>query len=113
MGPIQEIIENTLQLINTLQDEIDRDEKIVKVDDLLEKRESLLNQLEPPYSQEEMVAGQQIINLSNQLTDLLLKEKLTIQKDIKSLNQKKETSSKYINSYESISIDGIFYDKRN
>ncbi|WNS75076.1 flagellar protein FliT [Bacillus sp. DTU_2020_1000418_1_SI_GHA_SEK_038] len=113
MGPVHKIIEVTLQLINTLQDEVDRDEKIMKVDHLLEKREGLLKQLESPYSQEEMAAGKQVIELSKQLKELLLKEKLSIQHDIKTFNQKKETSSKYIHSYESISTDGIFYDKRN
>jgi flagellar protein FliT len=42
----------------------------------------------------------------------MTREKLFIQKDIKDLSVKKESTGKYANPYQSMATDGMFYDKR-
>jgi hypothetical protein len=46
----------------------------------------------------------------NQLIDLSVP---SIHRDIQEINKKKKSSNKYTNPYESLSVDGVFYDKRN
>lgn len=111
MGPIKEIFDTTIELINSLQEK-DRDQKVGKVQELLDNRERLLPTLKPPYSDEEMLLGQKLIELNKQLSVLLANEKADIQKDLIELKNKKTSNVKYENPYDSYTTDGVFYDKR-
>jgi flagellar protein FliT len=51
--------------------------------------------------------------LNQQVDRLLMLQKQEIQRDIQEINKKKQSSNKYTNPYENLSIDGMFYDKRN
>ncbi|WP_442600416.1 flagellar protein FliT [Neobacillus sp. D3-1R] len=109
---VKQAYDCTLELLQKLQSNIDRDEKIVQVEAALETREQLLQQLSAPYTDEEKQLGQQLIQLNQRLSQLLSREKMLIQKDIKDLTIKKESNTKYVNPYQSLSTDGMFYDKR-
>ena len=56
--------------------------------------------------------GKKLVKLNQQVERLLQKQKQEIQQDIKQLHLQKESNQKYTNPYESLSIDGVFYDKR-
>lgn len=96
-----------------LQKDLDRDLKIALVEKLLQKREHDLKDLSAPYSEEAKKLGQKLIELNQLLDRLLVGEKNQIQKDIKELNTKKKSTNKYVNPYQSLAVDGMFYDKRN
>jgi flagellar protein FliT len=102
----------TTQLIQLLESEEERDGKITQIESLMDRREQLMNEMIPPYTSEEIKLGQKIIQLNTKLSQLLQAEKKIIQKDIKALQAKKESNTKYVNPYQSFSTDGIFYDKR-
>jgi flagellar protein FliT len=110
---VKQAYECTLELLKVLQGDIERDEKIAQVEAGLEKRELLLNQMSAPYSEEEKQLGKQLIQLNQKLSQLLTMEKMLIQKDMKDLSIKKESNTKYVNPYQNLSTDGMFYDKRN
>lgn len=112
MNVLSEILNKTEQLISILKTDIDRDEKLRLIDQLLMEREQLLKELKPPFLNDEKVIGKKINELNNELNKLLNREKMLIQKDINSLNKKRESSAKYANPYELMNIDGVFYDKR-
>lgn len=113
MEAIQDFHQITKQLLDLLkQDTQDRDEQIEKVQDLLDQRDELLKSIQPPFSQAEQVLGKQVVALNQQVDDLLAKQKINIQQDIKQLSIQKETNHKYTNPYESLAVDGVFYDKR-
>nr|WP_286183045.1 flagellar protein FliT [Bacillus sp. ISL-55] len=100
-------------MIQILQKPLEeRDEKILKVEELLEKREVLMKGIVPPYTLEDAELGRQIVQLNTRLDQLLIAEKIWIQKDIKNLQTKKESNTKYVNPYQNLSTDGMFYDKR-
>lgn len=113
MSLVQSFYDATLELIAVLESkEMDRDVKISEVETLLGKRQQTMAGMAPPYSEAEEKLGAKLLELNAKATQLMEKEKLFIQKDIKNLIVKKETSNKYINPYQSMETDGMFYDKR-
>jgi len=110
---VKEFHEATIELIQILQSsQGERDEKVLKVEELLDRREVLMKEIIPPYTLEEAELGKQIVQLNSMLEQLLKAEKVSIQKDIKNLQAKKESNTKYVNPYQNLSTDGMFYDKR-
>lgn len=114
MDSLQAFYETTVQLIDLLKkDTLDRDIRIEKLQNLLDRREELLKLIHPPFSQPEEELGRQLVELNQEVDILLQNQKQDIQQDIKQLNIQKNLNHKYTNPYESLSIDGVFYDKRN
>lgn len=114
MSPVQAFYEATKRLLHLLESNKpdDRDERIVLIEELLSERESLIRKIQSPYSDEEKELGKQLIQLNQKVTALLTREKTAIQKDLKQLSVKKESTNKYTNPYQTFATDGMFYDKR-
>ncbi|MDF2037632.1 flagellar protein FliT [Cytobacillus oceanisediminis] len=113
MSSVQRFYDLTLELISILENtQLDRDVKINKVEILLEKRQQAMAGMAPPYSDTEKDLGTRMISLNAKVTKLMTREKLFIQKDIKVLSVKKESTGKYANPYQSMATDGMFYDER-
>lgn len=112
MSLVERLYALTAELIERLEQGSDRDEKIGWIDKALEEREQLLQKLKPPYSEDEKALGKKLLDLNVCMSQLLQKEKALIQKDIKGLSIKKESNNKYVNPYQSMATDGMFYDKR-
>lgn len=115
MDAVKEFYSITLALIKLLESSSaqDRTEKIMRMEELLNQRDVLINFIKPPYSEQEKEIGAKLIKLEPILSRLLENEKLSIQKDLRDLTVKKDTTNKYVNPYDSFSPDGVFYDKRN
>ena len=112
MTAIQAFQNITMELIEALQQEHDRDEKINKIQSLLNQREELLKTIQPPFSPQEKELGKQLIKLDQQVKLLMGKQKIDIMQDLKSARMKKQSNQKYTNPYESMGVDGIFFDKQ-
>jgi flagellar protein FliT len=105
-----QVTDKLIKLIEMSQGE--REETINEIERLLDEREAWMKELVPPYIPEEIKIGQELIQLNSKLIKLLQTEKIEIQKDIKDLQTKKQSNTKYVNPYRNISSDGMFYDKR-
>jgi flagellar protein FliT len=105
----------TAELLAVLEDRAitERDVKIERVTKLIDQRDGLLSQITPPFTGEEEQLGRAVLLLNQQVNHLLKLQKQEIQRDIQDINKKKKSSNKYTNPYESLSVDGMFYDKRN
>ena len=114
MSEVKNLYDTTVDLIELLEKEsmLDRDEKIIRIEQLLQKREGFINSIKPPFSEDEKQVGKRLIELNQKLTALLQKEKDDIQKDMNHLKKQKQSSEKYTNPYDSLMTDGVFYDKR-
>ncbi|MFD6439764.1 flagellar protein FliT, partial [Peribacillus sp. NPDC060186] len=99
--------------LSKLESEQDRDRKIEKVEVLLEEREKSISEIQPPFSDSEQDLGKKLIELNEKVSQLLEEQKVEIQHDMKQLSVTKESTNKYVNPYQSLSTDGVFYDKRN
>lgn len=110
IGAFQKV---TMELIETLkQEKWDRDEKISKVQSLLNRRDELLKLIQPPFTPQEKEVGKRLVELDQQVKLLLGKHKKDIMQDIKRAKMKKQSNQKYTNPYESMGVDGIFFDKQ-
>lgn len=105
----------TIELLSILnrQELEDRDDKIKRIIELLDEREEWIHLINPPFTEQELQLGRQVVLLNQQVDKLLLLHKQAIQRDIRQLNEKKQTSSRYSNPYENLLVDGVFYDKKN
>lgn len=113
MSVVNQFYQLTIELIQLLERRHEeRDDKITKVEELLNQRENLMKEIVPPYTSEDAELGKEIVKLNTILAQLLQGEKSLIQKDIKELQVKKGSNTKYVNPYQSLSTDGMFYDKR-
>jgi flagellar protein FliT len=89
-----------------------RDETIEAIQRLLSQRDVLIQQLQPPYSEEEQELGMQMVSLNEMINEKLRQLKQQIQQDLKAIKQKKMANQNYMNPYQSLAIDGMFYDKK-
>ncbi|MBB6445130.1 flagellar protein FliT [Bacillus benzoevorans] len=114
MNAVKDFYDTTVQLIQLLENQqIKRDEKIEQIENLLAHREGLMEEIKPPFSQEEQKFGILLPELNQKLLKLLEQEKSVIQQDMILLKKQKENNKKYTNPYESlITVEGGFYDKR-
>ncbi|MEY9869980.1 flagellar protein FliT [Peribacillus sp. B2I2] len=112
---IQTFHDLTAELLGVLEDRTiaERDDKIERVTQLIDQRDELLSEVKPPFTGEEKQLGRATILLNQKVDHLLKLQKQEIQRDIQEINKKKKSSNKYTNPYESLSVDGMFYDKRN
>lgn len=114
MNPLEQFFQYTVELVQLLENKsTQRDDRVTRIENLLGLRQTLLPEIKGPFSKEEREIYLKLQQLDKRLQQLLVLEKAAIQKDIKSLHQKKETSTKYTNPYDNLNTDGMFYDKRN
>jgi flagellar protein FliT len=90
----------------------ERDGWIEELERFLQEREKLLAKIQPPYTEEEKRLGKEIVRFNQKIEEKLKQMKQEIQFDIRHLKKAKESTNKYLNPYQSLSIDGMFYDKR-
>ncbi|MFC0477852.1 flagellar protein FliT [Robertmurraya beringensis] len=112
MNGLQLFFDLTVQMIKLYQAEGDRDERIQETERLLALRDEAMRNAVPPSSNVERELLQKAKQLNDHLNGLMLREKQNIQKDMKELKVKKESTNKYANPYENINPDGMFYDKK-
>lgn len=101
----------TNELVALLKGNVEVDTE--KVNQLLDQRQACLTLLTPPTTETEKKLGQALLQQDKELVALLQKEKQSIQKELRSLEHKKTSNQKYVNPYQALQTDGMFYDKRN
>ncbi|MBD8071406.1 flagellar protein FliT [Bacillus sp. PS06] len=113
---VQALYKVTKQLVELLEKSVpkqERDDHIVQIEKHLEARELIMEQLKPPYTDEEMRLGRAMIEAQKLINEKLKTMKSQIQLDINQLNKTKESNNKYTNPYQSVSNgDGMFFDRK-
>jgi flagellar protein FliT len=89
-----------------------RDSVIEKIDKLLTERQSLLGRIQPPFSKDEQVLGKQMMTWNQEIDRKLILLRTEIKRDMNGLTKKKTSAQKYMNPYENMQHDGMFYDKK-
>lgn len=112
MKALQLFLDLTVQLIKLYQEDGDRDKRIEETERLLGLREEAMKQVVGPTTDAERELLKKCEQLNDHLNGLLINEKKLIQKDIKDLHLKKESTNKYVNPYNNVNPDGMFYDKK-
>lgn len=91
----------------------ERDSLILKINEFFEKRAPLLKKLVGPYSADEKQMGEQLIEYDRRILEKMASIKQEIHQDILITKNKKKNAAKYINPYENLINDGIYYDKKS
>jgi flagellar protein FliT len=116
MSVAEECHLKTKQLYELVQnesfDDTVRDDVIERLDQLLDERQLLLDQFTPPFSNDEKQLGQEILSWNRVIDSKLISFQQAVQRDINGLSMKKKSVNKYVNPYESMQHDGMFYDKK-
>jgi len=112
VSDVYSLTKQLYELVQTLPSSEERDSYIERVEGLLEQRQQLLPQIQPPFSEEEQQLGQEIIQMNEVIDGQLKQRKEEVSVDIRKLKQKQQKTNKYANPYENLSFDGTFYDKR-
>ncbi|WP_461201894.1 flagellar protein FliT [Anoxybacillus sp. TBDG-1] len=115
MSVVAELLEATAAIVTLLREPIEREKReavIEQIEQLLEKREQLLQLLPTVLTDEEKQIGKQLLALDREANALLQQLKQQIQQDLKQTKQTKVAVERYDDLYDSLAIDGMFYDKR-
>ena len=92
---------------------MEREEVIERINDFHEKRKPLLDQLQPPVSEEESIKANELIQFNEIITRYIQQSLNDVKKDIQVGNQKKKHTHHYSDPYgNQRGTDGAFYDKR-
>ncbi|SER81345.1 flagellar protein FliT [Gracilibacillus ureilyticus] len=116
MNPLKEYINLTQEMIQLLDQPIkseSREEAIKEIDSLLDKRETLVQAISPPYNAEDTKLGKQCLALDQELEPKLQLVLTKIKTSMR--NNKKQTRStkQYLNPYKQLSTyDGMFLDSK-
>lgn len=109
---LQLFFDLTVQLIKLYQTDGDLDDRIQETERLLALRDEAVKNATPPSTDAERELVQKCKQLNDHLNGLMNQEKLNIQKDMKDLRTKKESTNKYVNPYLNFNPDGMFYDRK-
>ncbi|MBB5356188.1 flagellar protein FliT [Anoxybacillus mongoliensis] len=115
MSVVAELFEATAAIVTLLREPIEREKReavIEQIEQLLEKREQLLQSLSPTLTDEERQMGKELLMLDREANALLQQMRQQIVQDLKQTKQTKVAVERYDDLYDSLSIDGMFYDKR-
>lgn len=107
----QETAQELLSLTSRT-DEESRDAVIEEIDQLLDERELLQNDIVAPFTAEEEELGKVLVGLEQQVVNKLSTFTKHIRSDITAAQSKKDHMKSYINPYANVSRDGTFYDTK-
>lgn len=113
MSSLKELVSVTDEL-NRLLDQMtasNRLELLEKIDEVLNKRQALFDQLDFSSIKNEPVIKQLLSD------EQLIKSKMqqifhNIKNDLRMINKKRASGESYINPYQSLQVDGVFFDQK-
>lgn len=117
MAIVEDLDKATTHLLALLENELPaeehRDTYIAEIDKALEIRDALLKKLSPPFSDSELALGRRVADKSQQVTPKLERYLKQMKQEWSHIQQSKKTVKAYGQAYAGVSIDGMYYDKRN
>ncbi len=93
-------------------DDEHREEMIGAIEGILDEREQLQPKIQPPFSVEEEMFGQELVAIEPKVAAKLETYLTAIRKDLSSSQTKKDGVRNYVNPYSKVARDGTFYDTK-
>lgn len=113
MNGLQLFYDLTVQLVKLFRETGEQDERVQEMERLLSLRDEAVKHVTPPTTEAEHELLLKCKQLNEHLNELMQQEKKNIQKGLKDLKVKKESTTKYVNPYSNYNPDGMFYDRKN
>jgi flagellar protein FliT len=108
-----EITKNLFDHVSAGLPKENREPYIERLNEFLEQRQVIINKLPALYSEEEQRQGQMIVKLNETIGPRLTRQLEEIKHNIAMMKKKKEKNVQYANPYQSLSVDGMYFDKKN
>ena len=90
-----------------------RESIISEVTTLIEERGRMMEELTPPFSEQEKLLGKKVVALNVQIEKKMELMFESLKQDIRKMNKQKESNRSYINPYGDIkSTDGMYLDSK-
>ncbi len=113
MNPVKEFYLLTSDLISLLdEDNSGQEAKLEKINELLDRREKVLKNLEPPFTEGETAVVKQALALNEKLIWMMKEKQKKIKQELTAVKNKRKIRNGYIHSLQPMQTDGYFYDKR-
>ncbi|WP_163539832.1 hypothetical protein [Gracilibacillus sp. YIM 98692] len=116
MRNVEEYIDLTKKMIQLVEEPIKGDERdtiIEQVMDLMEERQAVMKQVQPPYSEAEKELGAQAIMLDKHLQHKLSIIFQKIKKDMRETKKQHKSNQQYLNPYKNLAnYDAMFLDSK-
>lgn len=117
MNRMESLYKTSKEILDILnKEQFTSDERtvvITLINNLLEQRATILEQLKPPYSEAEEAIGVQIVEMDKVIRKKMDRIYQEIQNDLKQLKQQKNSNRTYINPYKDMKIvDGMYLDNK-
>lgn len=100
------------ELASNVPSQEKRDEVIDQIFTLLEERDALLPQVEPPKNENERLIINKVVELNSQINVSMNRILADIKKDLTGLKEQKKAHTQYINPYKSLNNVSAFFDKK-
>jgi flagellar protein FliT len=92
----------------------DREQLITEITSFLDEREELLRKVKPPYSEEELKLGKELVQMDQDIQASLQSLMTNLKSTMRQLQNQKKNNTKYRNPYQNVGTsDGMFFDKKN
>lgn len=117
MSQLQKVYEITVELKELLDQDItskNREQAIDRLNELIEARGKWMEQIQPPYSDEEKLLGEKIYSLNTTIQDKMQQLFKDLKLEMRQVQKQKKSKESYTNPYKSVHVsDGTFMDSRN
>lgn len=111
---LKHLMEETLEKLENLAVEKNRESFIETFEHFLDEREKLLKDIKPPFTDEEKRMGEELVVLDKKIQAQIEQFFQTLKRSMRNLKKQKHSNKKYANPYQDVSaMDGMFFDKRN
>jgi flagellar protein FliT len=108
-----EITKNLFDHVSTGLPKENREPYIERLNELLDQRQTIIDKLPAVYSEEEQQMGKMIVKMNETIDPILTRQLEEIKHNLSLMKKKKEKNTQYANPYQTLSVDGMYFDKKN
>ncbi len=115
MSFVKQLHELTTEMYDKLQNaDSDREQLVKDITAFVRKRETIIKDVKPPYTEEEKKLGQELVQMDQQIQAVFENLLSGLKGSMRQIQNKKRNNTKYVNPYQNVStVDGMFFDKKN
>ncbi|KZE64247.1 hypothetical protein AWM68_14205 [Fictibacillus phosphorivorans] len=107
-----EITKNLYDHVSTGLPKEDREPYIERLNELIDQRQAAIQSLPGIYSEDEQRMGNMIVKMNETIDPLLARQFEEIKHDLSLMKRKKVKNVQYANPYQTLSGDGMYFDKK-
>lgn len=116
MNRVQEVYDVTLKMNEILSETVsthNRDTVIEQIQKLLQQRETLLLELKKPFTKEETLLGQKLVDINKEVQEKMDQHFTALKLEMKQIKKQKHSNKNYVNPYRNVAVmDGMYLDKK-